>query len=125
MSERAPWLAGSSRGSNSNSGGRRESSLETTTKALASGRGPAEGRGGRDGDGDNDNEHQEFMRELASHNGLQLRCSQGEDERARHRREVDRRVQVQHCKGARCKGSYTQVPQDFTGLTSRDRHYVY
>ncbi|CAM9642796.1 unnamed protein product [Ectocarpus sp. 6 AP-2014] len=94
MSERAPRLAGSSRGSN-NSGGRRGSSLEAATKGLASGRGLAEGRGGEDGDGDNDNEHQEFMRELASHNGLQLRCSQGEDERARHRREVDRRIQIQ------------------------------
>ncbi|CAM9753378.1 unnamed protein product, partial [Ectocarpus sp. 13 AM-2016] len=36
MSERAPWLAGSSRGSNNNSGGRKGSSLETATKVLAS-----------------------------------------------------------------------------------------
>lgn len=34
------------------------------------------------------------MRELASQNGLQLRCPQGEDERARHQREVQRRIKV-------------------------------
>lgn len=38
--------------------------------------------------------HQNFLRELASCNGLQLKCSQGEEESERHRREVERRLEV-------------------------------
>eukprot|EP00752_Nemacystus_decipiens_P011556 g10262.t1 len=54
-------------------------------------RGP--GSGGSEG-GEEDDPHSEFMRELAAQNGLQLRCSQGEDERSRHQREVQRRLEV-------------------------------
>eukprot|EP00903_Cladosiphon_okamuranus_P020369 g18689.t1 len=53
------------------------------------------GGGGSEGGEGDDGAHIEFMKELASQNGLQLRCSQGEDERARHQREVQRRIEIQ------------------------------
>ncbi|CAN0309264.1 unnamed protein product [Pylaiella littoralis] len=83
----------------------------TARSSLVSGRSGGGGGGGGDrvgagveagggggasgGGGEDDDDHAEFMRELASQNGLQLGCSHGQDERARHRREVERRIEIQ------------------------------
>lgn len=106
---RTPGPAWSSRGSDNNIGcggsscGRSIRGGEISSRSCGEVGlgGSASGDGGGGGE---DDEHQEFMRELASHNGLQLRCSQGEDERARYRRQVERRIEVPAaCRAAVCR----------------------
>lgn len=57
------------------------------------------------------------MRELASFNGLQLRCSQGDDEQTRRRREVERRIEVRDCRVCFVLRSFT--PEMHRGKTQR------
>lgn len=72
------------------------------------------GGGASGGGGGDDDDHAEFMRELASQNGLQLGCSHGQDERARHRREVERRIEVQSDRGTTVRQRYGRIEVQYS-----------